>query len=314
MGLAYLSAPTFDKDVSSPEWSTYASAVTLNVRKRMFIRRLAGYGINPVQRRWRVMRDHQQAHLIGGHPVVLPPGHDLPFYQRRDPTYDAYAGAVLRDLASQVARMLVIDVGANVGDTAVEVLAAAPNIEVIAIEGDAHFASYARRNIDQFDGRGRVVEGFVGPVGSQVHFRANDSTGGFQGNADDGSEVTEWITPSMLLEDAASFDEVVWKSDIDGFDVHVLVEHWDAISSACRTLWFEFDPAGTLGDREDITTLIDQITDSGREVRVFDNLGRELVRLPSGEAVRTGLTSITQWLLEQREGYMAVPYVDVWAR
>lgn len=288
--------------------------MALNVRKRMYIRRLAGYGVNPVQRRWRVLRNQQQRHLIGGHPVVLPPGHDLPFYQRRDPTYDTYAGAVLRDLAARVERMLVIDVGANVGDTAVEALAAAPNIEVLAVEGDPHFASYARRNVDQFADRGRVVEGFVGPVGSQVHFRSNSSTGGFHGSADDGSEVTQWITPAQLLKDAAPFDEVVWKSDIDGFDVHVLVNHWGDISGACRTLWFEFDPAGTLGERDDIATLVDLVTESGREVRVFDNLGRELVRLPSGEAVRTGLTSITHWLLEQREGHMVVPYVDVWAR
>lgn len=288
--------------------------MVLNVRKRQFIRRMAGYGVNPVQRRWRVMRDQEQSHVIGGHPVVLPPGHDLPFYQRRDPTYDAYAGAVLRDLAAPVDRMLVIDVGANVGDTAVEVLAAAPNIEVIAVEGDGGFADYARRNIEQFGDRGRVIAGFVGPVGSRVHFRANASTGGFQGSDTDGAEVTQWITPASLLETASSYDEVVWKSDIDGFDVHVLVNHWDDISSACQTLWFEFDPAGTLGDRRDIDTLIDLLADSGRDLRVFDNLGRQMLALPSGAAVRDAMTSITRWLLEQRDGHLTVPYVDVWAR
>lgn len=288
--------------------------MALNVRKRMFIRRLAGYGINPVQRRWRVMRDQEQAHEIGGRPVTLPPGHDLPFYQRRDPTYDAYAGPVLRELATGVDRMLVIDVGANVGDTAVEALAAAPNIDVVAVEGDPLFASYARRNVAQFEGRGSVVEGFVGPVGSRVHFRTNSSTGGFQGGADDGSEVTEWITPQVLLADASDYGEVVWKSDIDGFDIHVLVHHWEDITAACHTLWFEFDPASTLGDRGDIVTLIDLLADSGREARVFDNLGREMVRLTPGDPVRHGLTTITNWLTEQRRGHITVPYVDVWAR
>ncbi|MBS2936475.1 hypothetical protein KDN32_01815 [Nocardioides sp. J2M5] len=148
-----------------------------SMRKRRFISRMAGYGLNPVRRRWRVVRGQEQSHVIGGHPVLLPPGHDLPFYQRRDPTYDTYAGAVLRELAEPVERMFVVDVGANVGDTAVEVLAAAPNIEVVAVEGDAGFASYARHNLEQFGPRGRVLEGFVGPVGSRVHFRANDSTG-----------------------------------------------------------------------------------------------------------------------------------------
>lgn len=284
------------------------------MRKRRFISRMAGYGVNPVRRRWRVLRNREQAHVIGGHPVLLPPGHDLPFYQRRDPTYDTYAGAVLRELAEPVERMFVVDVGANVGDTAVEVLAAAPNIEVVAVEGDAGFASYARRNLAQFGSRGRVLEGFVGPVGSRVHFRANDSTGGFQGSEADGTEITDWITPEALLEDSDAFDEVVWKSDIDGFDVHVLMEHWDVIASACQTLWFEYDPAGTLGDPDDVARLIDLLAGSGREMRVFDNLGREMVRLAPGQAVRDGMAALTQWLLVQRGGHVTVPYVDVWAR
>lgn len=288
--------------------------VPLNVRKRLFIRRMVGYGTNPVQRRWREVRRREQDHVIAGHPVVLPPGHDLPFYQRRDPTYDAYAGAVLAEIADGVERVMVIDVGANVGDSTVEALGAAPNITAIAIEGDPAFASYARRNVAQFGDRARVIEGFVGPVGSRVHFRANASTGGFQGSEADGTEVTDWVTPDALLEDAASFDEVVWKSDIDGFDVHVLVEHWDVISSACHTLWFEYDPVGTLGDPQDLAVLIELLADSGRTLRVFDNLGREMVRLLPGDGVRQGLTVLTTWLAQQRQGHVTVPYVDIWAR
>ena len=288
--------------------------VALSMRKRRFVRRMAGYGTNPVQRRWREARDQEQHHVIAGHPVVLPPGHDLPYYQRRDPTYDAYAGAVMAEIAGGVGRVLVIDVGANVGDTTVEALGAAPNVDLVAIEGDPSFASYARRNLAQFGDRARVVEGFVGPVGSRVHFRANASTGGFQGSAADGTEVTEWVTPDALLADAGSFDEVVWKSDIDGFDVHVLVRHWDVISSACQTLWFEYDPVGTLGDPQDLATLIELLGDSGRTLRVFDNLGREMVRLLPGEGVRQGLTVLSTWLAQQREGHVTVPYVDIWAR
>ncbi|WP_091194108.1 FkbM family methyltransferase [Nocardioides alpinus] len=288
--------------------------MALNARKRLFIRRMAGYGINPVQRRWRVMRSREQSHLIGGHPVTLPPAHDLPFYQDRDPTYDTYAGEVLAELAAHVDRMLVIDVGANVGDTAVEALAAAPNIEVVAVEGDPLFVSYARRNVEQFGARARVLEGFVGPVGSRVHFSTNGSTGGFQASEADGAAVTDWMTPASLLAETDSYGEVVWKSDIDGFDIHVLVHHWADIDAACQTLWFEFDPASTLGDRDDIVTLIELLADSGRQLRIFDNLGREMVRLAPGDPIRHGLTTLTNWLTEQRRGHLTVPYVDVWAR
>ncbi len=287
--------------------------MALSPRERRYIRRLAGYGTNPLQRQWRVWRKREQTHLIAGYPVALPPGHDLPFFQRRDPTYDAYAGEVLRDLAAGGARMQVIDVGANVGDTAVEALAAAPNIEVVAVEGDPEFASYARRNLAQFGDRARVVEGFVGPAGSH-YFRANGTTGGFAAGITEATEVTDWITPGDLLVDASSFDEVVWKSDIDGYDIHVLAQHWETIDAACHTLWFEFDPIHTLGDRSDVDTLITLLGESGRELRVFDNLGREMVRLPAGAGARNGLAAINNWLWKQPEGHVTVPYVDVWAR
>ena len=287
--------------------------MALSMREQRFIRRVAGYGINPVTRQWRVWRSLEQTHLIGGHPVVLPPSHDLPFFQRRDPTYDTYAADLLRELADGQGRMLVIDIGANVGDTAVEALAAAANIEVIAVEGDPNFASYARRNLEQFADRARVVEGFVGPAGPR-YFRADGTTGGFRGSEADGTEVTEWIAPATLLTDAPSFDEVVWKSDIDGYDVHVLTQHWEDITAACHTLWFEFDPIHTLGDRTDVVSLIDLLAESGRELRVFDNLGREMVRLSAGTGVRDGLTTINNWLWKQPEGHVAVPYVDIWAR
>jgi hypothetical protein len=68
----------------------------------------------------------------------------------------------------------------------------------------------------------------------------------------------------------------------------------------------------TLGDASDIERLIDLLAESGRVV-VFDNLGRELVRLEPGQALATGMASITRRLDEQRYGHVVVPYVDVWA-
>ena len=65
---------------------------------------------------------------------------------------------------------------------------------------------------------------------------------------------------------------------------------------------------------QDLATLIELLGDSGRTLRVFDNLGREMVRLLPGEGVRQGLTVLSTWLAQQREGHVTVPYVDIWAR
>ena len=280
------------------------------------MRRLAGYATNPAARRARVLMHREQHHVVAGLPLVLPPDHDLPFYQRRDPTYDAYAELIVAELAAAVERMLVIDLGANVGDTAVACLGAAPNVDVIAVEGLPAFATYLRRNTAAYGDRCRVVESFVGPVTGVTDrgfITTGSSTGRFANKVEKGEAVDHFVTPEELLAGTDGYDQVTWKSDIDGLDIHVLVQHWDAIDGRCDTLWFEFDPPSTLGDRDDIGRLIDLLADSGRTVEAYDNLGRRIVTLEPGRAVGTGLRSLEGWLNVQRWGHITVPYLDLWA-
>lgn len=288
----------------------------LSVAKKRYLRRLAGYATNPVQQRIRTRRGKEQDYSISGHPVVLPPEHNLPFYQRRDPTYDTYASDVLAALAPADRSTLVVDLGANVGDTAVTALMASAGIDVVSVEGSSYFAGYCRRNVASFGDRARVVEGFVGPVGSgEAVFSSTGTTGGFQATATGsaGERVERWVTPRELLADTARYDRVVFKSDIDGYDIHLLVAHWADIDAAADVLWFEFDPAGTLGAPSDITTLARLVGDSGRGVVVYDNLGRQMLAVEPGPAVEQALTSLATWLHRVRQGHMSVQYVDVWA-
>ena len=59
--------------------------------------------------------------------------------------------------------------------------------------------------------------------------------------------------------------------------------------------------------------LVELLADSGREVAAYDNLGRRIVTLEGGRAVATGLSSLVGWLQDQRQGHVAVPYLDLWA-
>ena len=263
-----------------------------------------------------MMLHREQHHVVAGQPLVLPPDHDLPFYQRRDPTYDAYAERLVAELAAGAERMLVIDLGANVGDTAVACLGAAPNVDVVAVEGLPSFATYLRRNTEAYGDRCRVVESFVGPVAGVTDrgfVTTGTSTGRFARGAESGEPVDAFVSPEDLLADVDDYDQVTWKSDIDGLDVHVLVQHWEVIHGRCDTLWFEFDPPAALGDPADVDRLVDLLAASGREVDVYDNLGRRIVTLVPGTAVATGLRSLVAWIHEQREGHVTVPYVDLWA-
>jgi FkbM family methyltransferase len=288
----------------------------LSLRRRRFLRRLAGYATNPAARRARVLMHREQHHTVAGLPLVLPPDHDLPFYQRRDPTYNAYAERLVAALGAGVERMLVVDLGANVGDTAVACLGAAPNVDVIAVEGSPAFLPWLERNTRAYGDRCRVVPSFVGPVAGVTdrgYITTGSSTGRFARAVESGESVDAFVSPADLLAGADGYEQVTWKSDIDGLDIHVLVQHWDVIDGRCDTLWFEFDPPSTLGDPDDVGRLIDLLAASGRRVEAYDNLGRRIVTLEPGPAVATGLRSLVQWLGEQRQGHVTVPYLDLWA-
>jgi FkbM family methyltransferase len=288
----------------------------LSLRRRRFLRRLAGYATNPAARRARVLLRREQHHTVAGLPLVLPPDHDLPFYQRRDPTYDAYAEKIVAELAARAERMLVVDLGANVGDTAVACLGSAPNVDVLAVEGSPSFLPWLERNTRAYGDRCRIVPSFVGPIAGVTdrgYITTGSSTGRFANVVESGETVDRFVSPDALLAGADAYDQVTWKSDIDGLDIHVLVQHWDVIHGTCDTLWFEFDPPSTLGDRGDIERLVDLLAGSGRVVEVYDNLGRRIVTLEAGRAVATGLRSLVQWLHAQRHGHITVPYVDLWA-
>ena len=283
----------------------------LTVRQRETITRMAGYVTNPLHVKYRVWRGREQAHVIGDMTIILPPEHNLPFYQRRDPTYDTYAIGLLSARATGSRRVTVIDVGANVGDTAAAILSSDEDTRVICVEGAPRFVQYLKRNLRGMGARATVVEGFVGPVGSNVEFSMHGSTGGFRAGGDDAQAVTRWVRPAELLDMTDHNDLVVWKSDVDGFDIHVLANHWTDIDERADVIWFEFDTPGTLGDSNDVDALIEALIASERHCLVYDNLGRLMVDLAPGCA--NGLATLSNWLHQQRQGHVTVPYLDVWA-
>ena len=266
-----------------------------------------------LERRARVLLDRDQEFVIGGYPVVLPPDSRLPYYQWRDPTYDTYAAPLLREAASGVERLTLVDVGGNVGDTAVLALSAGENIDVITVEGSAYYLDYLRRNIIPFGARVEVVEGFVGPVADGLRYRRDGGSGGFQGDGADTSnsvEVNSWVSVEALLARATG-DLSIWKTDTDGFDIHLVSQHWDAITDVSGVVWMEYDPVGTLGPKDDIDRLIEQITASGRELHVYDNVGHHMSSA-SGPAASGMLRDLTEWLRARRQGFAPVLYFDLW--
>jgi FkbM family methyltransferase len=252
-----------------------------------------------------------QPYVIEGVKVVLPAEHRLPYYQAVFPQYDRYFVPILRALAASRETVLV-DVGANVGDTAIAAARASEHIQVVAVEGNPYFVDYLRRNVSSFQDRVQVVDSFVGPLGDAVNYAHDGSTGGFVTGA--GSTQAEdgephWVSVDSLVEEPAELR--IWKSDTDGFDVHLAVHNWDTLLRTCGVLWLEYDPALAQGDPSDLVKLGELLAESGRTVWFFDNVGNRMASA-RGAQVHPLLSQLTSWLRAQRRGVVAVPYLDLW--
>lgn len=285
----------------------------MSVRRQAFVRNLLAMPSEAIQRHTRVLLKREQDYAVGGQAMVPPPESRLPYYQWRDPTYDVYAADLLAAACAGRESATLIDIGGNVGDTAVLALSAADNLSVVSVEGSPYFLNYLRRNTAPFGQRGQIIAGFVGPVAGLHRYSRDGDTGGFQRSvtgADESIDVASWISVPELLQ-RASDDLVIWKTDTDGFDIHLMVQHWEAITNHCRVIWMEFDPVGTLGPSDDVATLINLIAESGRELHVYDNVGHHMCSA-SGEAAARLLGDLSAWVRARRAGFAPVLYFDMW--
>ena len=278
-----------------------------------FYARSLSYSVATRARTW--LR-RPQRYRIGRYDVTLPPAHRLPWFQALFPRYDRYAAALLQELLAGARTPLLIDVGANVGDTTLLALDAVPHLEVVAVEGDPEFLGYLRANTREVAAQVTVVDRFL-PVRDHrpLRYRGNSSTGGFvpatdAGTATAGPPSGEELTVDDLLRRAEDHDLVVWKSDTDGLDLTLLDQDWDLIVSSCDVVWFEWDPFLDLGGPDLLQRTVDAIAATDRVVLVHDNLGRRLLTTPAASA-RDALLGLTAWLHEP-----SVPgetsYLDLW--
>ncbi len=248
--------------------------------------------------------------MIGDYRLLLPPGHQLPNYQRQFPTYDNFFQEPLRRLATTSMSLEVIDVGANVGDTALAIVSAIPDVRVICVEGSPTFLTYLAKNTHGMENV-RVVRAFVTPDGGHWDFTGDSSTGHLESveTSTAAKAPLTRVTPSDLCA-MSDCEVVVWKSDTDGLDLPILLSGWEDITGRCSVLWLEFDPILTHHDYVD--AFLERLPQLNRDLLVFDNFGLRMLRVPASGA-RKALGDLTGWLIQQdASGYRRVNYLDIW--
>jgi hypothetical protein len=178
---------------------------------------------------------------VGSAELVLPLSHELPFYRHDHPLYDRAIGHIAARVGGPI-----VDIGANVGDTAAEMRAhtAAP---ILCVEPDDRFFAILRRNAQQL----QPVE------------LAHTAVGGPHGKP-----LTQ-----ILTEHPAFASPALVKIDTDGMDVPIVLANLDLLARLKPVLFFEYDPH--LGATPEVFERLREI--GYRTMDVYENTG-ELVR------------------------------------
>jgi len=209
------------------------------------------------------LRDPLVRYRIGGLELVLPLSHELPFYRNDHPRYNEAIGRISAQLGGPV-----VDVGANVGDTAAAIRVLT-DVPILCVEGDDRVFRLLERNARGLDPAPELERAFV-----ETPPRGRVETARGTARVVAGGEELPSKPLARILQDHPRFAEpALIKLDTDGFDVPILLANVELLGRLRPVLFFEYDPH--LGADP---AVFERLREAGyRRAHVYENTG-EFVR------------------------------------
>jgi FkbM family methyltransferase len=216
---------------------------------------------------------------VQGVRMVLPWPHRLPDYAG-DTTYGQNLVNLARLLAEATPPVRVLDIGANVGDSTLQILHAA-DARVLCIEADPYYLEYLHLNVGKEPGV-EVVEALLTPderAEATTAVRTGGTTRFTEGSSGD---ALGSISVAELRARHPDFADLrLVKSDTDGYDGELVPAVAEVWSDSRPVLFFEFDPRQIRAAHLDPYPVWERLAALGyAEVAVWSNGGLPLVRLP----------------------------------
>jgi len=207
---------------------------------------------------------------IGNISLIIPPNYALPRYQQKFKLYDRFLPFLVKHLKSNG---IIIDVGANIGDTTLALIQNCEN-PIYAIEPSSYFYSFLEKNINSLDftsrNRIRLFKKLIGSGtinGSLNHTKKGTASI----NPENLNNISEFISLDSLIEPSTEVN--LLKVDTDGFDFDVLLSAKEIIIRDRPILFWEneiIDDFQISGFKQ----LYQFLAENGyNNVCIFDNFG-----------------------------------------
>jgi FkbM family methyltransferase len=189
-------------------------------------------------------------------------------------------GRNLADVVSalEIQEPHVIDVGANIGDTAILLARFAPGAKVLCIEGDSRFMPDLKCNTAQISGV-TIVEAILSDRSAQVSGKFVREKGTAHVVLAEGSGLLQVQTLDDLLTAYPEFScPDVIKIDTDGFEPAILRGAQDVLVSSKPVVFYEWHPGCYNAAGESDINHVDFLMDLGYDgFMIFTNTGELLL-------------------------------------
>jgi len=173
--------------------------------------------------------------------LTIPFLHNITIYRRMYPLYSSAVGRIPLYLSEKYSDLTIIDIGANIGDTAA-IIKCQIDKPILCIEGSEYYADLLIRNVEQFDGV-YVENTFVGPRGnSDQTFTEFEGTGRIL-EKNEGHAQLKFDSLDNITQRNPEFKNTKFiKIDTDGYDNKIIRHEFEFINENRPVMYFEYDP------------------------------------------------------------------------
>lgn len=245
-----------------------------------------------------------------------PVNHMLDGYMRNFRYYDYFLPLLCKIVMDSGLHGAIVDIGANIGDTAALIRQRGVDSRIVAIEASPHFFALLSRNIHELAekfGDIRLVNAFIGGKDDKLALDYTDGTAGTRVVAD--GEISE-AAPAISL-DSLNIDNIsLLKIDTDGYDGEIIEAHFDYLKAHRPLIWSEM----FVEREESIQTwwrALSGISEFYQGFMLFDNVGRLVLHGILNEHSTNVIVELVRYTWIQRElaqcgaGGAGVPYFDI---
>ena len=248
----------------------------------------------------------QSTMKIGEYVVFKPKDHYLPLLMKKHKLYDRFLPTLAKFLTTE---NYIIDIGANIGDTAVAMIQNCNN-KYIAVEPSDKFYSFLEKNIallkNKDSNRTTLIKKMIG-------------TGSFSGELTHASGTATISINNNSTQDFVRLDNIIdenfeiefLKVDIDGFDYDAILSSENILKKNEPIIFWE-NEIHTNDQNAGYEKMYDLLDSLGyKYLYVFDNFGNILLE----ECSYSNIKNINRYIksAEENGGTKTIYYTDILA-